>query len=281
MKRILYLCIMVLLVLSCSRQPENVTLVILSTTDTHSQVESLPKADSRYPDLGGYARRMGLVEAERKANPNVLLFDSGDFSQGTPYFNFFHGRVEIDAMNRMRYDAVTLGNHEFDNGLDTLAMLLRMAQFPIVCSNYDVTGTPLDGLVKPYVVIERGGARVGVLGLGVVDKDLISKKNFGGIRYLNPLECVNSVAATLRSEEHCDIVVCLSHLGSTGKGVQGYENDRDTTLIPMVHSVDIFLSGHSHQLLNERLDDADGKSLALVQSGKAGAYVGKSVVSLE
>lgn len=119
-------------------QQKATTLTILHTNDTHSQVE--PKANG----LGGYARRMGLIAEERKNDPALLLVDAGDFCQGTPYFNFFHGRVEIDALNRMGYDAATLGNHEFDNGLDTLAAVLRLAQFPIVCANYEVAGTPLE-----------------------------------------------------------------------------------------------------------------------------------------
>ncbi|MBQ9340705.1 MAG: metallophosphatase [Paludibacteraceae bacterium] len=281
MKRFLYIFFLACLFFGCAARRDNATIVILSTTDTHSQVEPLAADAPRNADMGGYARRLGLIENEREKCPNLFLFDSGDFSQGTPYFNFFRGRVEIDAMNRMGYDAATLGNHEFDNGLDTLAMLLRLARFPFVCANYDVSGTPLEGLVKPYVVIERGGVRVGVFGLGVAPDDLISAKNFGGIRYLEPLDCINRTAALLHEKEKCDLVVCLSHLGSTGEGVKGHEDERDMTLIPHTRGVDVFLAGHSHQVLNERLTNADGKEVVLLQSGKSGVFVGKSVIELK
>lgn len=271
-----------LMLVSCSGSAGGEkTLVILSTTDTHSQVEPLSPQSPKYADMGGYARRMGLIENERRISPDLLLFDSGDFLQGTPYFNFFHGRIEVSAMNRMGYDAVTLGNHEFDNGLDTLAMLLRMASFPVVCANYDVAGTPLEGLVKPYVVIEKGGIRTGVFGLGVTPKDLIAAKNFGSIRYIDPLACMNETAALLREKERCDVVVCLSHLGSDGTGVEGYENDRDMTLIPDSRNIDIVLSGHTHHVYDgERIANADGAETVLMQTGKAGAFVGKTVIHL-
>lgn len=280
MKRLgVYLFAMVCL-LSCSSN-KCCDIVILSTTDTHSQVEPLSPCAPKYADMGGYARRMGLIKQERAEHPDLLLFDSGDFSQGTPYFNFFHGRIEVDAMNRMGYDAVTLGNHEFDNGLDTLAMLLRMAHFPVVCANYDVSGTPLEGLIKPYVVLRRGPARIGVFGLGVTPTDLISQKNFGDVRYLDPLQCINTTAAVLRDKEHCDVVVCLSHLGSDEKGVRGFEQDRDLTLIPFTHGLDVVLSGHTHHLYNgEQVLDADGRPVVLMQSGKAGVYVGKTILHL-
>lgn len=257
-------------------------LVILSTTDTHSQVEpSLPNAPKN-ADMGGYARRMGLIAQERAVHPDLLLFDSGDFSQGTPYFNFYKGRIEIEALNRMGYDAATLGNHEFDNGLDTLAMVLRMAHFPILVANYDVTGSPLEGIVKPYAVIKKAGLRIGVFGLGVAPDDLIARKNFSPIRYLDPLPIINQTAAQLREHEHCDLVVCLSHLGSNGDGVKGFENDRDFKLIPQTHGLDIVLSGHTHAIYEEeRIADADGHEVVLTQMGKSGFQVGKLTVNLQ
>lgn len=274
----LLFCLLILLV-SCSQPAEE--LVILSTSDTHSQVEPTDPLASKNANMGGYARRMGLITQERKQHPGLLLFDSGDFSQGTPYFNFYHGRVEVDALNRMGYDAATLGNHEFDNGLDTLAMLIRMANFPIVCANYDVAGTPLEDLVKPYVVLTRSGLRVGVFGLGVAPNDLISAKNFEPIRYLDPLPIINHTTEILRCDEHCDVVICLSHLGSDGVGAAGVEGDRDMTLIPQTHGLDVVLAAHTHHFYaDERILDADGHEVVLTQMGKSGMSVGKLTLHL-
>lgn len=278
MKRIIP-CMLAVMLLGCARPVAN-ELIILSTTDTHSQVEPTSKTASKNADMGGYARRMGLIRQERQQHPDLLLLDVGDFSQGTPYFNFFRGRIEVDAMNRMGYDAATLGNHEFDNGLDTLAMVIRLAHFPFVCANYDVAGTPLDGLLKPWVVLRRGGVRIGVFGIGVSPDDLISKKNFGGIRYLEPLSVINETAALLREQEHCDVVICLSHLGSDGEGLAGHENERDEKLIPLTHGVDVFLSGHSHHTHEDHIANADGKDVLMLQTGKSGLTVGKTTISL-
>ena len=161
MKKFGFLLLAVLLVACGKQSAESVKLTILHTNDTHSRI--LP---DKKTGRGGYARRMGLINKERALDPDMILLDAGDFSQGTPYFNYFNGRVEMDAMNWMKYDAATLGNHEFDNGLDTLAMVLKRAHFPIVCANYDFTGTPLEGLTQPYVILERKGVKVGVFGLG-------------------------------------------------------------------------------------------------------------------
>lgn len=279
MKKVALLCLVVLLVVGCNKTSQ---IVILSTCDTHSQVEPTSITASKNADMGGYARRMGLIKKERQANPDLLLFDSGDFSQGTPYFNFYHGRIEIDALNRMGYDAVTLGNHEFDNGIDTLAMLLKMAEFPVVCANYEVSGTALEGLVKPYVVIRRAGLRIGVFGLGVAPNDLIATKNFAPIRYLDPLSAINQTTNILREKEHCDVVICLSHLGSDGHGNSGVEQHRDIDLIPYTHGLDMVLSAHTHHVYEgEKIVDADGREVMLTQMGKSGLQVGKAVLCLE
>ena len=269
---IIYVCACAMLV-CCAPKPASIT--ILHTNDTHSQVEPTnPKAEKN-ADLGGYARRMGLIAREREADPNLLLLDAGDFSQGSPYFNYFRGRVEVEAMNRMGYDAGTFGNHEFDNGLDTLAMLVRMARFPIVCANYDVTGTPLEGLVKPYVILRRGGLKIGVIGVGVSPDDLIAKDNFGGITYMDPLPVINETAAMLREKKHCDLIIVLSHLGTDNT-----DNVSDEQLVPELRSVDIIIGGHTHHLINgERIPDAEAHEVVLSQMGKSGMRVGKIKVN--
>ena len=268
-----------LLLAACS-SPQIDHLTILSTADTHSQVEPIATNVSRDPNKGGYARRMGYINKEREADPNLLLFDAGDFSQGTPYFNFYHGRVEVDALNRMGYDAVTLGNHEFDNGIDTLAEVLKEAKFAVVVANYDVSGTALEGIVKPYTVLHRAGVRIGVFGLGVAPNDLISYKNFTGITYLDPLTTINETAKILRQKEHCDIVICISHLGSDVPGVKGHETEYDLNLIPQSHGIDMFVSGHTHHINDLRIKDADGHDVILRQTNKAGVTVCKTVLHL-
>ena len=262
--------VVVSMLMSC--KPEAKQLVILHTNDTHSQVE--PKADG----TAGYARRMGVIEAERKANPCLLLVDAGDFCQGTPYFNYFHGRIEIDALNRMGYDVATLGNHEFDNGLDSLAMLLRLADFPIVCANYDVAGSVLEGLVKPYTIVEKDGVRIGIFGLGVSPDGLISMRNFLPLHYLDPLPIADSLSTALKLNHHCDVVVCLSHLGTH------YDSDQvsDEKIASGTSNIDVIIGGHTHKMFpNHKVANANGDSILLSQMGKSGTALGKITLTLD
>jgi 5'-nucleotidase len=264
-----YLLFIILCLAACTPKADHLT--ILHTNDTHSQVE--PKANGQ----GGYARRMGLIKQERQADENLLLVDAGDFCQGTPYFNFYHGRVEIDAMNRMGYDAATLGNHEFDNGLDTLAAVLETAQFPIVCANYDFAGTAMEGKTKPYVIVHKGGLKIGITGLGCDPKGLISDRNFLPAKYLDPYISAQRVADELRLKK-CDIVVCLSHLGTYGKA----EGDvSDVQLVKSTRGIDVVIGGHTHKLYDQlRVANLDGDSIPVCQMGKSGIYLGKIVLLL-
>jgi len=253
-------------------------LVILHTNDTHSQVEPTDKSTLKTSDMGGYARRMGLIEQIRAKEKNVLLVDAGDYSQGTPYFNFFNGRVEIDAMNRMGYDAGTLGNHEFDNGIDTLAVVLKNAKFPMVSSNYKLDKTALYSLVKPYVIIVRAGLRIGIMALDVNPESLIFDKNYKGLVYLDPVEKANEVSTLLKKNEKCDVIICLSHLGSdsTKKEVNDFEIARKTRYI------DVIIGGHSHSMIsNTTVKNAAGKPMVIAQVGKSGLYLGEVELELE
>ena len=246
-------------------------LTILHTNDTHSQIE--PKSNGQC----GYARRMGLIEQERKADKNLLLVDAGDFCQGTPFFNVYHGRVEIDAMNRMRYDAITLGNHEFDNGLDTLAVILKAAKFPVVCANYDFTGTAMEGMTKPFVIVRKGLLKVGIFGLGCDPKGLIADKNFLPAQYLEPYPIAQQMADTLR-QQGCDVVVCLSHMGTFGKAT---EDISDVEMVKNTRGIDVVIGGHTHKLYDHlRVANLDGDSIPLCQMGKGGAYLGKIMLLL-
>lgn len=268
MKHSVFYLLAVLFLLSCTPQDH---LTILHTNDTHSQVE--PKANGK----GGYARRMGLIVQERKADRNLLLVDAGDFCQGTPYFNFYHGRVETDAMNRMQYDAATLGNHEFDNGLDTLAVILKTAKFPIVCANYDFRGTALEEVVKPYTIVYKGGLKIGIFGLGCDPKGLIAEKNFSPAIYLDPYPVAQAMADTLRAQR-CDVVVCLSHMGTFGKAP---EDVCDSAMVANTRGIDVVIGGHTHQLYDHlRVANMDGDSIPVCQTGKSGENLGKIVLFL-
>ena len=262
---------------ACS-QSKIQTLTIMHTNDTHSQVEPLEEG-KRDALCGGYARRMGLINQERKKDPNLLLFDAGDFSQGTPYFNFYHGRVEIEAMNRMGYDAIMLGNHEFDNGVDTLAVVLKEAKFPIVCANYDVKGSALEGIVKPYTIIRRGNLYVGVFGIGVDPKGIVADRNFYPLQYLDPITTAQEVANTLKKEKKCDIIICLSHQG-THTSTDGKLSDME--LAQVTKNIDIIIGAHTHKIVeNLYIPNIDGDSVLLMQTGKAGARIGKIKVEMQ
>ena len=255
-------------------------LVILHTNDTHSAIMPVGKYESN-ADVscrGGFVRRAAVINEERKRNPELLLFDSGDFSQGSTYYTLFKGQVEIGLMNIMGYDAATLGNHEFDFGLENMAKVAKAANFPIVRSNCDFTGTCVEGLIKPYTVIERGGLKIGVMGLAPVVDGLVMKENIEGVKYIDAVEAANKTAKLLKDELDCDVVICLSHLGwSLAPSMD------DQQLIAQTHGIDIVLGGHSHTFFTEleRVDNLDGKPVPVNQNGNLGAFVGRLEVSLD
>ncbi len=273
----LYLSIFLALSLNTVSAVKNIKLVILHTNDTHSQVEPTEKSTLKTSDLGGYARRMGVIKQIRSEEKNVLLLDAGDFSQGTPYFNFYNGRIEVDALNRMKYDAITLGNHEFDNGIDTLAAILKNAKFPIVSSNYDIKNTPLKDLVKPYLVLNHFGLRIGIMAVNVEPKSLIIESNYRGLIYNDPISTANETAAYLKKGEKCDVIICLSHLGSDAqaKAVNDFQLARETRFI------DVIVGGHSHTILeNAKETNLDGRKVVIAQVAKSGLYLGKIELEL-
>jgi len=277
MKRAFYIvCMSCLLSATALAQRQ---LEMLYTNDTHSCVLPLNEnlADTAVAGRGGYLRRMAAVKKERQTHPDLLLFDSGDFSQGSPYYTLFKGDVEVGLMNMMGYDAVTIGNHEFDFGLENMARLFRMAKFAVVCCNYDFTGTPLEGLVKRYVVIERCGMKIGVFGVGPKLEGLVDDKNCRGVKYCDPVVETAKVVSTLREKEKCDVVVCLSHLGWDDESDKG-----DRMLIGQTNGIDMVLGGHSHTYFDELryVDNADGTAVPVDQNGKHGVFVGKIVMSV-
>lgn len=277
MKRF-FLTIMLAVTLLVGVQAKGKRLVILHTNDTHSCIFPLNPhlADTMLAGRGGFIRRAEMVRRERSKHPDMLLFDSGDFSQGSPYYTLYKGDVEVGLMNLMRYDAATIGNHEFDFGVENMARLFKKADFPIVCANYDFTGTALEGVVKPYVVLKRGGLRIGVFGLSPQLDGLVMAKTCAGVKYNDPVKAANDVAKLLKEREKCDIVVCLSHLGWDIIGID------DTELMRQTRNIDIVLGGHSHSYFNalEYVENLDGREIPNDQNGKHGIYVGKITVDL-
>ena len=275
MKRF-FLTIMLAVTLLVGVQAKGKRLVILHTNDTHSCIFPLNPhlADTMLAGRGGLIRRAEMVRRERSKHPDMLLFDSGDFSQGSPYYILYKGDVEVGLMNLMRYDAATIGNHEFDFGVENMARLFKKADFPIVCANYDFTGTALEGVVKPYVVLKRGGLRIGVFGLSPQLDGLVMAKTCAGVKYNDPVKAANDVAKLLKEREKCDIVVCLSHLGWDIIGID------DTELMRQTRNIDIVLGGHSHSYFNalEYVENLDGREIPNDQNGKHGIYVGKITV---
>ncbi len=248
-------------------------IVILHTNDTHSQVEPIAGKNT-----GGYARRMGVINEIRKVEKHVLLLDAGDFSQGTPYFNFYNGRIEAHALRMMGYDAITFGNHEFDNGMDTLAVVLRDAKLPIVIANYDLSNTLLKDLVAPYKIFKKGGVKIGVFGMGVNLNGLTFKKNIEGLILKDHINTALAMSDFLRNKKQCDVVICLSHLGVT----KPESEVTDYELAAASRNIDVIIGGHSHKLIeNEKVKNADGKPVIIAQMGKSGVNLGRIDLKLE
>lgn len=254
-------------------------LVILHTNDTHSCVQPLSKnlADTLFAGRGGYLRRIAMLEEERAKYPDLLLFDSGDFSQGSPYYTYYKGDVEVELMNKMKYDASTIGNHEFDFGLENMARIFKKAKFPILCSNYDFTGTPVEGLTKRWTIIRRNGMKIGLFALDPEMEGLVDQNKFVGVKYLDPVKVANEMGDFLKNKKHCDIVICISHMGWDSMGMN------DQTIISQSRNIDLFLGGHSHTYMKqiEYHKNIDGKLIPDDQNGKHGIYVGKITINME
>ncbi len=250
------------------------TITILHTNDTHSHLEPFP-AGTRNEGMGGAARRASYVRSVKQHNPNTLLIDSGDFFQGTPFFNFYRGELEVKAMSAIGYDVVTLGNHDFDNGVDALVAALKHAKFDVVSANYDCSGSPLKDIVRPYVIKQMGRLKVGVFGLGINFVGLVMEKNHKGITYRDPVESARSVVKTLREKEQVDLVVAASHLGT--KYDKEPERVSDLRVAEHVPGIDFIAGGHTHSFMKrpEVYKAADGRETLLFQVGFGGINVGR------
>ena len=279
MKKLCLISLWVCLLVVTAAAQSTKEIYLFHTNDMHSRIEPFPEnyQDTLLAGKAGMVRRATFISQQREIHPDLLLFDCGDFSQGTPYYNIYKGEVEISMMNEMRYDAGTIGNHEFDFGLENMARLFRLAEFPIVCANYDVTGTVLEGLVKEYVVLHRDGIKIGVFGLGAQLEGLVAKASYGDVKFKDPVSEAQRIADLLKMQEKCDLVICLSHLGWKG------EPYSDVELIENTCTIDVVLGGHSHSYFEkpEYYKNLDGVEVPLQQMGKHAAFIGKMVLTLQ
>jgi 5'-nucleotidase len=249
-------------------------ITILHTNDVHSHVDPFPSDHGAFPNLGGIARRAAQIERILTENPNTLILDAGDIFQGTPYFNFYGGELEFKLMSKLGYHAATLGNHDFDNGLNGLLAQLPHATFDFVSSNYDFSNTILDGYIKRFSVFERAGIRIGVFGLGIDLNGLVLPELYGETIYLDPYEIGQDMARYLRKTENCQLVICLSHLGYSYK-----EHNRasDIGLAGATSGIDLIIGGHTHTFL-EKADiriNSEGKEVVINQVGCFGVNLGR------
>ncbi len=251
----------------------NTNLVILHTNDVHSRLEPFPMDGGRNQGLGGVAARAELIGKIRSENEHVLLLDSGDIFQGTPFFNIYKGEPEIKAMSMMGYDASIMGNHDFDAGIENFALQLQHANFPIIMCNYNFNGTPMETKHLPYKIIKKGKLKIGITGVGIELQSLVPDNLTGGTKYLSPIEEANKTADILKNKKHCDMVICLSHLGYK------YNDNKvsDITLAKESENIDLILGGHTHTFLDkpEVIKNKKGNDVIINQVGFAGIILGR------
>ncbi len=250
-------------------------ITILHTNDVHSHIDPFGPDDGRNANKGGVARRASLIENIRKENPNTLLLDAGDIFQGTPYFNYYGGELEFKLMSMLKYDAATIGNHDFDNGIDGLYAQFPHAKFDFISANYDFSNTVLDTHVKPYKTFVKDGIKIGVFGLGIELDGLVLKELYKETVYYNPTEIAQDMSRILKEEEQCDLVICLSHLGYNYRNEA--EKPSDLTLARATKNIDLIIGGHTHTFLRKPtiVKNTDEKNVLVNQVGSYGLYLGK------
>ena len=250
-------------------------ITILHTNDVHSHIDPFGPEDGRNPNQGGVARRAGLIQSIRTENPNTLLLDAGDIFQGTPYFNYYGGELEFKLMSMLQYDAATIGNHDFDKGIDGLYAQLPHAKFQFISANYDFKNTIMDTHVKPYKIFVKDGIKIGVFGLGIKLQDLVDKNMYKETVYLNPIEIAQDMSRILKDDEKCDLIICLSHLG------YDYKNDdskiSDLVIAKKTKNIDLIIGGHTHTFLPKPIvvKNIENKNVLVNQVGCYGLNLGK------
>lgn len=252
---------------------EDYKITILHTNDWHSRIDPFPMDGGKYQGQGGAAARVALIKKIRSQEPNVLLLDAGDIFQGTPYFNFYHGEIEMKLMSEMQYDASAIGNHDFDAGLDGLAKQLVHANFPIINANYDFSDTIMNGKTIPYKIFNKGKIKIGVFGIGIEMKGLVPENLYGNTIYNNPVSISNTISSTLKHNHKCDLVICLSHLGYQ------YDTEKidDIKLAQQTKNIDLIIGGHTHTFLDKptTVSNSENKNVLINQVGWAGLVLGR------
>jgi len=250
-------------------------ITILHTNDVHSHIDPFPENHPRNPSMGGVARRANIIEQIRKEEGNVLLLDAGDIFQGTPYFNYYGGELEFKLMSMMKYDLATLGNHDFDNGIDGFFAQLPHANFDFVSANYDFKNTELNGIVKPYKTFIKDGIKIGIFGLGIELEGLVDKKLYKETKYYNPIEVATDITKTLKETEKCDLIICLSHLGFDYKNEK--DKPSDLKLAAATQDIDLIIGGHTHTFLDKPVIKTNkvGKQVVINQVGAYGINLGR------
>lgn len=250
-------------------------ITILHTNDVHSHIDPFPESHPRNPNMGGVARRAAIIEEIRKENNNVLLLDAGDIFQGTPYFNYYGGEIEFKLMSMMQYDLATIGNHDFDNGLDGLLAQMPHAKFEFVSANYDFKNTVLDSFVKPYKIFKKDGIKIGVFGIGIELQGLVDPKLYKETKYNNPIETAQEITRILKEEKKCDLIICLSHLGFKYKDEPNRPSD--INLAKSTKNIDLIIGGHTHTFLDKPVieKNAEGKEVLINQVGCFGINLGR------
>jgi 5'-nucleotidase len=254
---------------------ETKRLTILHTNDVHSYIDPFPADHPRNANMGGVSRRAAMIETIRQENPNLLLLDAGDIFQGTPYFNYYGGELELKLMSMMKYDLGTMGNHDFDNGIDGFNSQMHHATFDFVTSNYDFNNTVLQGKTKQYKIFDKNGIKVGIFGLGIELAGLVDSKNYKETKYLNPVEIAQDLSHKLKHEQKCDLVICLSHLGYKYKDEQ--DKISDIKLATSTKDIDLIIGGHTHTFLDKPtvLKNSEGKEVIVNQAGCYGINMGR------
>lgn len=255
--------------------PNSKHITILHTNDVHSHIDPFGPEDGRNANQGGVARRAALIESIRLENPNTLLLDAGDIFQGTPYFNYYGGELEFKLMSMLKYDAATIGNHDFDNGIDGLYAQLPHAKFKFLSANYDFKNTVMDTLVEPYKIFDKGGVKIGVFGLGIELQGLVDKKLFKETVYLDPVEIAQDMSRILKEDKKCDLVICLSHIGYYYRNYP--EKVSDLLLARATKNIDLIIGGHTHTFLPKPTieKNIEGKSVLVNQVGCYGLKLGR------
>lgn len=254
---------------------ETKKITILHTNDTHSHIDPFEAQHPKYPNMGGIAKRASLIDKIRSEEEHVLLLDAGDIFQGTPYFNYYGGELEFKLMSMLQYDLATLGNHDFDNGIDGFYAQLPHANFDFVSANYDFKNTILNGIVKPYKVFKKSGLKIGIFGLGVELDGLVDKKLYKETVYYNPIEIAQDITTQLKENEKCDLIICLSHLGFQYKN--NPDKVCDVALAQQTKNIDLIIGGHTHTFLEKPVieKNSEGNQVLINQVGCYGINLGR------